>query len=414
MISYKNFGSKVLANNISFKVVRELHFLFKNNTPVLYGRFKGREYHTLKGVLRWYFQLDKIHKNYCKKPLKKNSIQHLLVLCGIYQILFLNFRNDKVINETIAALKLFKLNQLTNFINAVLRNVCNEKKLDIIFSEKDCFYNQLVFQDWPNNFEYIMFSCLSEPNLVIKSYSGSIKANFLNKTDLDDVYILNEHESVKKLSSLDASAYYVQGLACQYLSYYLPKISGEKIRVLDACCGAGGKLFIVKYKFKDNCIISANDIEESQISRLKENSKRLGLIPDKITNQDFLEYNTKEKYDLIILDVPCSASGNIRNYPELKFRISKNELEKLIKLQYLMLEKAWSVLEDGGSIIYMTCSIFKSENEKQIENFYRNNKNCQIEKDQIPCNGQILPTERTNGFFFKKINKLKNKKPSCG
>ena len=70
--------------------------------------------------------------------------------------------------------------------------------------------------------------------------------------------------------------------------------------------------------------------------------------------------NTKEKYDFIIIDAPCSAIGTIRKNPEIFFRKKEPDFKNLIKVQRNMLQKTTEIINDGGVILYMVCSFFKN------------------------------------------------------
>ena len=113
-----------------------------------------------------------------------------------------------------------------------------------------------------------------------------------------------------------------------------------------------------------------NDKNKKRIQILKTNLKRLKLSAQ-ILNKDFTKFDNKRKYDVIIIDAPCSAVGTIRRNPEIFFKNNGPNFKELLSLQENMLEKASFLLNTNGFIIYMTCSFLQSETVNQIENFLK-------------------------------------------
>ena len=117
-----------------------------------------------------------------------------------------------------------------------------------------------------------------------------------------------------------------------------------------------------------------NDKNKNRIQILKSNLKRLKLSA-KILNKDFIQFDNNKKYDVIIIDAPCSAIGTIRRNPEIFFKNKGPDFKQLLSLQENMLEKASCLLNMNGFIIYMTCSFLKIETFDQVEKFLKLNTN---------------------------------------
>ena len=164
-----------------------------------------------------------------------------------------------------------------------------------------------------------------------------------------------------------------------------------------------------------------NDKSIKRITILKSNLNRL-KFNTKIINSDFVEFDNKTKYDVIIIDAPCSAIGTIRRNPEILFKMKEPNFKKLNSIQKKMLDKASNLLNKNGYIIYMTCSFLKDETEDQVNNFLKKNKNfelCNFEKtiDNLDCSKILkknfmitLPDHVLNykidGYFAASIKKL--------
>ena len=94
---------------------------------------------------------------------------------------------------------------------------------------------------------------------------------------------------------------------------------------------------------------------------------------------DFLQ-TTSEKFDIILLDAPCSATGTFRRHPEVLYLKTSADVEEQAKLQKKLLNAAVNVLKKDGVLVYSVCSISKIEGEYQITEFLQNQAQMQLEK----------------------------------
>ena len=147
----------------------------------------------------------------------------------------------------------------------------------------------------------------------------------------------------------------------------------ESNKVIDYCCGAGGKSLAIGALLKNKGRIEAHDINPRRMEPLLSRMNRLhisNIFPvatDKISDD----------YDCFIIDAPCSGTGTWRRSPDAKFRLSEQKLNELISIQQNILDFAAKKTKIGGKIIYITCSILPEENNLQITNFLTQNKNFQ-------------------------------------
>lgn len=121
-------------------------------------------------------------------------------------------------------------------------------------------------------------------------------------------------------------------------------------------------------------------------------------------NKDFIE-----KFDKILIDVPCLGIGVMKRKPDIKWQRKKEDIEEITKIQLDILQKCSKYLKVGGELVYSTCSILKSENEDIVEEWI---KNTNVEKSRnnikykITHMEKILPDENNDGFFICKIKRL--------
>ena len=187
----------------------------------------------------------------------------------------------------------------------------------------------------------------------------------------------------------------------------LPLAINNKIKnnyILDICAAPGGKAFQV---LSSNKVI-LNDINKKRISKLRDNLLRLGFNPT-IKNSDALDLDEETKYDIVLVDSPCSSIGTIRRHPEILFRMQQPNFKKLNKLQHSLLKKSSNLVKNKGKIIYMVCSFFHSETIEIIEKFLDENKNFSIEK--YNTNSELLNIKdliAKKGYFLTMPTKYKN------
>ncbi|MDD4556979.1 MAG: RsmB/NOP family class I SAM-dependent RNA methyltransferase [Alphaproteobacteria bacterium] len=154
----------------------------------------------------------------------------------------------------------------------------------------------------------------------------------------------------------------VQDEASQLVSLLCDVKEDEKI--VDYCCGAGGKALTLAYLLKNKGKIEAHDINWHRLEQIKPRLERLG-----VQNIEICREITDKDYDKFIIDAPCSGTGTWRRSPDAKFRLTPEKVKELNKIQENLLKTAFEHTKIGGKIIYITCSVLKDENEQIILNF---------------------------------------------
>ncbi len=191
----------------------------------------------------------------------------------------------------------------------------------------------------------------------------------------------------------------------------------KSMRVLDMCAGKGGKTIALWQEMEQKGELIASDIS---LDRLKFLKKRINNLDIKNISIRATTDGLENKCDLIMLDVPCSGSGTWRRRPEETIRLDQKIFNNLLGVQEKILDKSVSLLTEKGTIAYVTCSLFKSENENQILKFLDKNKNFELVdlretwsmKFKRPYKGPGFPwislrpdREKTDGFFIAVVKK---------
>ena len=153
---------------------------------------------------------------------------------------------------------------------------------------------------------------------------------------------------------------------------------------------------------------------------MNENLKRLSLRAN-VINSDLENFKTRQKFDRVLLDAPCSATGVIRRHPDIKLLRKANDIGKLRAQQDRLLQHSFDLLAEGGELLYVTCSVLKMENDSVVKKFISKNSDAEIKKinqlsriekfkfTRTELGVQFFPTaEHHDGFYYSSIiRKLK-------
>ena len=182
--------------------------------------------------------------------------------------------------------------------------------------------------------------------------------------------------AVETLPGFEDGAWWVQDLAASLPARLLG--AGEGRTALDLCAAPGGKtLQLAAQGWK----VTALDISKRRLDLLKANLKRTGLSAGTI-RADALKWEPKHRYDAILIDAPCTATGTARRHPDVLHRIGPRQIEELTELQTALLERAQSWLKPSGTLVYAVCSLEREEGEDQA---------ARVALDPVPITPDELP-----------------------
>lgn len=182
--------------------------------------------------------------------------------------------------------------------------------------------------------------------------------------------------------------------------------------VLDACSAPGGKTTELAEMMNNNGKIIACDVYKHRIKLVEENALRLGIDIIKTYEQDasILNEDFIEKFDKVLIDVPCLGFGVMKRKPDIKWQRKKEDIDEIVKIQFKILENCTKYLKIGGELVYSTCSILKEENEDIIDKWKKTmieGQNTTHLKYEEKDKQNILPNKNTDGFFICKIKRIK-------
>lgn len=197
----------------------------------------------------------------------------------------------------------------------------------------------------------------------------------------------------------------LQDASSQLVANYLDVKPG--MRVIDACAGAGGKSLHLAALMQNKGKILSLDTEEWKLNELKKRANRNGIsiIETRTITSSKVIKRLADSADRVLLDVPCSGLGVLRRNPDAKWKLTNERIEELKSLQQKILESYSSMVKPNGKIVYSTCSILSSENERQIERFFSSESNRQ--KFKLIDERKISPAgDGFDGFYISVLQRL--------
>ncbi len=381
------------------------------------------------GITTWKLTLDEIIKKHSKIKLKKISTWILNILrMGVYQIVFL----DKIpvsaaVNESVNLAKKYGHKASSNFVNAILRKVTKQDYQDLFQIENSIekISKTTSMPEWivkellddgksEKQVEEICINLNKKPKIIIRRNNLKISKDELEKEleknkilynnieENNEFYMLENIRNIEKIDMFQKGYFTVQDLSAGMAAYSLNPQKGENI--LDACSAPGGKTTYLAEIMQNEGYIEAWDIHEKRTNLVKQNAERLGItiITTKQKDATIYDQNLEEKFDKILLDVPCMGIGVIKRKPDIKWQKKPEDISNITKIQEKILQNCSKYLKKGGTLVYSTCSILKKENENIINKFIKENSNFEIKNPEITT---ILPDELHDGFFITKITK---------
>lgn len=194
-----------------------------------------------------------------------------------------------------------------------------------------------------------------------------------NATKIDDVLVLDEEAVVQDKSSQ------------QVLNALQPTTPNAKHQTFSAwdCCAASGGKTILLHDLFPGAQLTVSDIRESILHNLRNRFKRAGIQQYRsfVADVSSGQFNAAKKYDVIICDAPCSGSGTWGRTPEQLTFFKKEQIDHYATLQKNISVNASRSLKSGGAFVYITCSVFKKENEDVVD-FILQNTSLKLQSQQ--------------------------------
>ncbi|MCF6222771.1 MAG: class I SAM-dependent methyltransferase [Flavobacteriaceae bacterium] len=222
--------------------------------------------------------------------------------------------------------------------------------------------------------------------------------------DQPDALVLTERKNVFMTKIFKDGLFEVQDASSQLVAPFLDVKPGQ--RVIDTCAGAGGKTLHLAALMQNKGQIIALDIYDHKLKELKKRAKRDGAhnIETRPIESSKTIKKLKNTADRVLIDAPCSGLGVLKRNPDSKWKMQAEFIDKIINTQAEILDSYSSMVKEGGKLVYATCSILPSENEKQVELFLANHPEFKLIEDK-----KVSPVKSGfDGFYMALMEKVKS------
>lgn len=364
---------------------------------------------------------------------RDQDIQALLLI-GIYQLLYLRVPAHAAVGETAGAARLLGKAWATRVLNGCLRRLQRES-VDVIaqidrtphlaHEHPEWLFNRLR-HDWPDHWQQITAANNAPGPMTLRvNARAEDRQAYLARLDeagieahlcrhATDGITLTAPCDVNALPGFEQGLVSVQDEAAQLSAALLGPALARRpgARVLDACCAPGGKTAHLLEQFE--IALTAVDSNAARLSRVENTLTRLKLTADLVhadaTDDQALPAGP---FDAILLDAPCSGTGVIRRHPDIKALRRERDIAPLCALQAALLDRLWTRLAPGGTLLYATCSVLPAENADQIKAFVARTPAAIVSTPEAVSWGEPTGAGRQlfadpdghDGFFYARLEK---------
>ena len=422
-----NLRAQVVKTLLAVQNGQSLQSVLAQHINIVSDKDRALYHELVLGCLRQWHALKQVTLPLLSKPLDNEIVETCLYL-GLYQLLCTRVAAHAAISETVEATKQLGMESLSGVVNAILRRATRESEqfYDVLenASNLPSWLAKRLKKDWGDQLAELSYELKQVAPLTLRVNTRQVSRDeYLDiledegidahRCEISDVgIVMDESLHIPSLPGFEAGGFSVQDEHAQICATLVPNLNGKL--VIDACAAPGGKTAHILEIYQPKKL-TALDQDEKRLKRVYENLERLMLNGKhvEIITADAVKWTAPEQADCIVLDAPCSAVGVIRRHPDIRLLRQSGDIAKTVVLQKQILENMWSQLKVGGTLLYVTCSILKAENEQQMVEFFATHAEAQevkIEADwgleQIHGR-QLLPSRgQGDGFYYCRMTKM--------
>lgn len=297
---------------------------------------------------------------------------------------------------------------------AVLRRIHTIKTSRALRESIPDWLDELGEKELGLRWDMVIASLNKHSDLIIRANTLKTNAKQLSRilykeriiaeplTGNPDALFIKEKTNVFRLKSFNAGLFEVQDVASQMVSRILSPQPG--MRVIDACAGEGSKTLHLAALMENKGKIIALDTQEWKLKELRRRAKKAGAdtIETRQITSSKVYKRMKDTADRLLLDVPCSGLGTLQRNPDIKWKLTAADLDRLRHIQHDLLDRYCTLLKPQGTMVYSVCSILPSEGKQQIQGFLSRHEVFYLleEKRYWP------DTDKGDGFYIAHLKRI--------
>lgn len=411
--------------------------LAKARTHLADERDRGLTAEIVTGTLRWQRALDHVLVHMAKRPLTKLDEEVVTILrLSLYQLLHLDrVPAAAVVDDAVDLTRGARKPSAAGFVNAVLRSTVRQRQALPLPprptdpADRDAALAYLgITHSHP---EWLVSRWLDRVGFEAaeqwvrfnnETPSLTLRVNRLRGTSADvrsalaarGVETAPTRYAPDGLTILEGNPlgdaadglFLVQDEASQLVPLAMAAMPGE--RILDLCASPGGKTTAIAVDMQESGVLVATDVRQARVDLLRRTVATSGAANVRIVRapaSGTLPFN--DVFDRVLVDAPCSGLGTIRRDPEIRWRRTADDLDRLAREQVALLRRAAAVVRPGGRLVYATCSSEPEENESVVDAFLAANREfvlIPLTADAIPALAPLLDARgmlRTTPFAHR-------------
>ena len=372
------------------------------------------------GTLRWYLRLAPLLDGLLQPGQQMAPRVRALLLVSLHQLEYSRAATHSAVNIAVDAARLLGERGASGFVNALLRRFLREH--DALCARVDqgetaatahpAWLLALLRAQHPQALDSIIQANNGQPPMTLRVNLARIARAAMQQQLAaggigaepglaESSLVLERPCDVAALPGFAEGLLSVQDAGAQRAAVLLDTAPG--MRVLDACAAPGGKAGHILERTPD-ARLTAMDVDGARLARVAANLQRLKLEA-RLVEADLLGEGwwDGERFERILLDVPCSGTGVIRRHPDIKLLRRPEDIAGFARQQAALLARAATLLAPGGRLLYATCSVLAAENQQVVDAFLASHQGFSRAAADI----QLLPVPReagaaavTDGFYY--------------
>ncbi len=384
-----------------------------------------------EGTIERRIELDHYLDHFSDTPVDRmKPLIRCLMRMSVYQLLYMdNVPDSAVCNEACKLAQKRRFGSLKGFVNGVLRNIARHKKELPLPSRENRPMEYLsvkysmpvwIVEFWAEHYGLERTETMLEGLLEIHPVSIRFRSDLspkerdelaeeMKKTGvklensgrLPYLYTAEDTENIMELPGYAEGKFAVQDAGCA-LAVEAAGIRPGDV-VLDICAAPGGKSILAAEKTGESGWVCARDISVQKCALMEENVRRMmtGNITVEVHDAVCPDEEWLERADVVLADVPCSGLGVMGKKRDIKYRVTRERLEELERLQQKILEVCQGYVKPGGVLLYSTCTVNPKENE-MMARWIAQSFPFVLEEER-----QFFPGEdEMDGFYYARLRRI--------
>lgn len=397
------------------------------------------------GTLERKLTLDYYLAPFIEKQKKLQDWVRVLLRMSVFQMEYLdNVPTYAIIHEAVEIAKQKGHKGIANVVNGVLRNVQRQGVRQVALIEDDAerlaiatSHPKWLVETWIKEYGYDVTKEMCERNIEKKPLYLRVnrlktdRMSVLKKLEaanieaepspfIEEAIIVNKG-NVLKTDLVQTGAITIQDYSSMFAAQSLDVASG--MNVLDTCSAPGGKAGYIAEMMDNKGRVYAYDLHKNKVKLIEKNAKRLALTNIVARAKDarnLSELHEAGSFDRIIVDAPCTGLGVLRSKADIKYNKKPEDITNLQEVQLAILQAVAPLLKNDGKLVYSTCTVNKTENNKVVALFLQEDPSFTVDqvyleevKEQLGASAlisaegvQLFPQSlNSDGFFITRLIK---------